>query len=73
MPRRSSNFFEDVLSSDVEEVEFDTIVSTVFNRHLLDLIVDTLSHHVVVVELLVDNLLDELGFTGGGFTCYNNS
>ena len=54
-------------------MEFDTVVSTVFNRHFLDLIVDTLGHHVVVVELLVDNLLDELGFTGGGFTCYNNS
>ena len=54
-------------------MEFYSVVCTVFDGDLLDLVVNAVSHHVVVVELLVDHLLDELGFTSGGFTRYNNS
>ena len=52
-----SNLFENILTSDVNKVQFNSLIRFSLNWNLLDVVFATLSHHVIVVEVLLANLI----------------
>ena len=60
------DILEDVLPRDVNHVEFDESVAATFNRHFLKSVLTPLRHHVIVIELLSDVLMDYLSLTNAG-------
>ena len=67
------DLLEDVLPSDVDEVKLYALVRLPFNGYLLDVILAALGHHVVVVEGLLANLVDEASLADCGLTRYDHS
>ena len=63
------DLFKDVLASHIDEMQLDSrVIILLIELDVLDMIVTTLSHHVVVVELLIDSLCDEASLADRGFT-----
>ena len=57
------DILEDVLASDVNHVQLDQSVAPAWDGHLLESVFASLSHHVVVIELLLHELVNDLGFS----------
>ena len=64
---------EDVLSSYVNDVELDASVRLAFDGHILDSVLTALCHHVVMVEVLSDKLVDDLCLSNSWLSCDNDS
>ena len=68
------NFLEDVLSSDVNAVEFDSVIWVfLVENDILDVVFAALGHHVLMVKLAFDGLIDKAGLSNGGFASYYNT
>jgi len=67
------DILEDVLASDIDQMELYLGVRLGLNRHLLESVLAPLGHHVVVVELLLDVLVDDLRLAHARFTRHYNS
>ena len=67
------DLLEDVLPSDIDQVKLYALVRLTLNWYLLDVVLAALSHHVVVVEGLLANLVDEASLADCGLTRYNHS
>ena len=61
------DILEDVLPRDVNHVEFDESVAASFNGHLLQSVLTPLRHHIIVIELLPNMLVDNLSLADAGF------
>jgi hypothetical protein len=48
-----SNFFEDVLASNIDNMKFHGAVASSLGLDFLELVLAALCHHVVMVELVV--------------------
>ena len=68
-----SNFFEDVLARDVNQMQFYWAVATLFRLYVFDLVFAALSHHVIVVKSISQVLMNDLSFTYGRFTSNDNT
>ena len=64
---------EDVLPGYVNDMEFDASVRLAFDGHILDSVLTSLCHHVVMVEVLCDKLVDDLCLSNSGFSCDDDS
>lgn len=67
------DLFEDVLTSYVNEVQFHSLIRLGFYWDLLDVILTALSHHVVVVECLLTDLIDQACLSNCRLTRYYDS
>lgn len=68
-----SNFLENVLTCDVDQVQLNRGVATLFVLDFFDLVLATLSHHVVMVEGVPQVLVNNLGLADGRFTGNDDS
>ena len=64
---------EDVLAGDVDHVELDLGVASRLDRHLFESVFASLRHHVVMVELLLDILMDDLCLADAWLTSNYNA
>jgi hypothetical protein len=67
------NFLKDVLTRNVNEVEFDRAVGAALRFDFLDKVFAALGHHVVVVESVTEVLVDNLGFAYCGLSRNHHS
>ena len=65
--------FEDVLPGNVDDMKFDASVRLSFNGNILDSVLTSLCHHVVMVEVLSDKLMDDLCLSNSWLTCNYDS
>lgn len=63
-----SNFLENVLACDVDQVKLNRGVASLFVLDFFDLVLAALRHHVVVVEGISQVLVNNLGLADGRFT-----
>ena len=66
------DFFKDVLTSNIYNVKFHRAVTSSLRLDFLELVLAALSHHVVVVKVVVKRLVDDLGFTDSWFSRNNH-
>ena len=58
------DLLKNVLTSNVNTVQFDTLVRVLLIKlYVFDMIFATLRHHVLVIELPVNSLIDQASFT----------
>eukprot|EP00353_Schmidingerella_taraikaensis_P010184 CAMPEP_0185579530 /NCGR_PEP_ID=MMETSP0434-20130131/15114_1 /TAXON_ID=626734 ORGANISM="Favella taraikaensis, Strain Fe Narragansett Bay" /NCGR_SAMPLE_ID=MMETSP0434 /ASSEMBLY_ACC=CAM_ASM_000379 /LENGTH=174 /DNA_ID=CAMNT_0028197571 /DNA_START=206 /DNA_END=727 /DNA_ORIENTATION=- len=68
-----SDVLEDVLSGDVDHVELAEGVRLALDGHFLEGVLAALRHHVVVIELLFDVLVDDLRLAHARLSCHYDS
>lgn len=62
------DLLENVLPSNVDKVQLHTVVGAALRLDLLDLVLAALGHHVVMVELVLQVLVDYLSLSYSGFS-----
>ena len=67
------DLLEDVLSSDVDQVKLNDGIRFLFDWHVLDAILTSLRHHVIMVKVLLCELVNDLCLSNGWFSRYYNS
>ena len=68
-----SDVLEDVLASDVNHVELDARVAARFDGHILERVLAALCHHIVMVELLLNILVNDLRLSNTGLACNDHA
>ena len=64
-----SDFFEDVLTCNIYQVELYAVIGFALNGDLLHIVLTALGHHVVVVEALLADLVHQASLTDCWLSC----
>jgi hypothetical protein len=68
-----SDLFEDVLSGYINQMKLYSLIRFALNGYFLDIVLATLSHHIVVIEGLFADLIDKACLSHGWLTRYDHS
>ena len=67
------NLLEDVLSSNIDKMKLDPLIRLSLNIYILDIVFAALSHHIIVIECLLADLIDKAGLPHCWLSCYDHS